>query len=358
MHILKHYFFGEIFLNFLLTSFVLVLVLLMGNSVKIINHGISPFFMLRLIPFLIPAAMLFAVPMACLIGNLLTYGRLSSENEIIAALSSGISLKSLAGPAFFLGFLGTLSSLAINQWIFPKSIDYFEKKKKALVAEIIQNKLKRGTTFVRAGGYRFYQFKDRNGRRPILISKNTDEESRIIYAKDFRLEEDKASHKIICVLSSVSMTEFRDGRTYYIPNSEEMSISLPVVEEEKALSRANKKVIHLSLIELFLEYVSSDNSDRRLKSLITLQEKTALSIGSLFFAFVGMIIGVRIKNSSRLACGLTGIAVTFVVYYPLMIAGKTLALKEIINPVFGAWIPVVAIAAIGIFMYRGALQPR
>ena len=96
-------------------TFVMILV---GNLQKIadlvINKGVDIFSVLKLLLFMAPYIITYALPISVLIAVLLAFGRLSSDNEIIAIRSSGINLFSLILPLLIIGMILSLTLLIFN----------------------------------------------------------------------------------------------------------------------------------------------------------------------------------------------------------------------------------------------------
>ena len=88
---------------------LLMVVILVGSEAWRMNLGLLP--TLRLIPFVLPTALVFAVPGTILFTVCLVYGRMSADNEVTAAKSAGISPMALIWPAVCLSFL--LSAVAV-----------------------------------------------------------------------------------------------------------------------------------------------------------------------------------------------------------------------------------------------------
>ncbi|MCX5710950.1 MAG: LptF/LptG family permease, partial [Candidatus Omnitrophica bacterium] len=96
MKLLRNYFLkefiGPLFLSFGVLTFVIVLV---GNLKKIadlvINKGVDIFSVVKLLLFMTPYMVTYALPISVLIAVLMGLGRLSSDNEIIAIRSSGVN---------------------------------------------------------------------------------------------------------------------------------------------------------------------------------------------------------------------------------------------------------------------------
>ena len=96
MKILKKYILREVFVMFLFSLIVFTFVLVTGNLVKladlVINKGVDISKVGKLFLFLIPFLLSYTIPMSTLSATLLVFGRLSSDNEILALRANGVSL--------------------------------------------------------------------------------------------------------------------------------------------------------------------------------------------------------------------------------------------------------------------------
>ena len=102
MKILRDYFVKEFIGPLFLALGVLTFVMLLGNLIKIadlvINKGVDFFSVAKVFLFMIPYLLTYVLPIAALTAVLLSLGRLSSDNEIVAIRASGIHLFSLIFP--------------------------------------------------------------------------------------------------------------------------------------------------------------------------------------------------------------------------------------------------------------------
>ena len=102
MKILRTYLLKELLWPFILSLAILIFIMLVGSLVNlfnlVINKGVSLSLVSTLILLLIPNILSYAIPLAILSATLLTIGRLSADNEIIAIRASGINLYKLCFP--------------------------------------------------------------------------------------------------------------------------------------------------------------------------------------------------------------------------------------------------------------------
>ncbi len=115
MRILTRYVLLELLKVFLvsLTGMTLFF-LLVGVFKEAYLQGLGLKQVLLLIPYVLPQALLFAIPAAVLFGSSSVFGRLASGNEVIAVKASGITPMVLLWPAIILAFLLSLVAVWVN----------------------------------------------------------------------------------------------------------------------------------------------------------------------------------------------------------------------------------------------------
>ncbi len=105
MKILRDYFIKEFIGPLFLALGVLTFVMLLGNLVKItdliIRKGVDIYTVSKLFLLMIPYLLTYTLPVAALTAVLLSLGRLSGDNEIVAIRASGINLSRLSGLSFW-----------------------------------------------------------------------------------------------------------------------------------------------------------------------------------------------------------------------------------------------------------------
>ena len=119
--ILQRYIFRELFRAFLLTVVALTAMLGFGGGVKdlLMSQGITADQMVKLLIYLLPVVLTYALPVAALFSTTITYGRFSSDNEINACRASGINIHKLLIPAFVLSIIVTVLTFGLENFVIP-----------------------------------------------------------------------------------------------------------------------------------------------------------------------------------------------------------------------------------------------
>ncbi len=88
---------------------------------KIVGKGLHWTIILEFFALCIPFILATSMPMAVLISTLWTFGRLSSDNEIIAMKASGVSLYAIVRPLLLAALLLTVIMTWFNNKVLPES---------------------------------------------------------------------------------------------------------------------------------------------------------------------------------------------------------------------------------------------
>jgi lipopolysaccharide export system permease protein len=101
--------------------FVLVLDFLYKNLEMLIGKGVPLAVSAELLILSLGWMIVMAVPMAVLIGTLISFMRLASDNEIVAMRTSGISLFSIAKPLLIASVLLSFAMIPVHNYVVPET---------------------------------------------------------------------------------------------------------------------------------------------------------------------------------------------------------------------------------------------
>jgi lipopolysaccharide export LptBFGC system permease protein LptF len=97
----------------------------------------------QILSYFSPAMTTYSLPIAALFATTIVYGRLSADNELTACRASGISSIMMTAPAFLLGLIVALISLAFLSFIVPVFTLKVEKVIYSNIAQLVANKITR-----------------------------------------------------------------------------------------------------------------------------------------------------------------------------------------------------------------------
>src|SRR5215212_8754677 len=111
---------GPLALGFLVYTFILLLRFLFDSAEMIIRRGLPVSIVGRLLTLTLPNIIVLTLPMSLLFGILIAVGRLSSDSELIAMRSSGISLLTLYRPILFMSAVFAI----LNTWLMVYALPW------------------------------------------------------------------------------------------------------------------------------------------------------------------------------------------------------------------------------------------
>ena len=96
-----------------LTGMTIFMFVIVGGR-EAVRSGLGPGPILRMMPYILPESMRYSIPAAALLAGCMVFGRMSGDNEVVAAKSLGISPAVLMTPALIIAFLISLVAVWIN----------------------------------------------------------------------------------------------------------------------------------------------------------------------------------------------------------------------------------------------------
>ncbi|MCX7725942.1 MAG: LptF/LptG family permease [Chitinispirillaceae bacterium] len=122
---LYRYIIRELIAPFFSSMAVIVFIFVMQQAVllldKIISKGLDPLTVLEIFAIQLAWMITLAIPMSILVATLVTFGRMSGDNELTTIKASGINLWSLITPVFALAAVLCILNIYFNDLILPEA---------------------------------------------------------------------------------------------------------------------------------------------------------------------------------------------------------------------------------------------
>src|ERR1700722_9440941 len=125
MKLLSRYVFREILTSSVLATALATSVIFLkgiGRLFELLVRSAKGPAVIELFALALPPILLLAIPFGVLVGILVGLGRLSSDNEIVAMRSGGVSARIVVAPVLTFAFLAMLASGAFAIWLNPLAI--------------------------------------------------------------------------------------------------------------------------------------------------------------------------------------------------------------------------------------------
>lgn len=355
MKIIDRMILKDFFPSFFLALFLIIFVLLVNRVFELVNlligKGIPFLIVLKLFIFNLPFIIFLSIPMSVLVSTIMTFGRMSSDLEIIALKSSGIN------PYRFIFNLTAFSIIlfVITFFISDVVVPYSNHKVKQLFIQILNL---RPAVSVEKGIFKksydnkvhFYFDDIRNDNS--FSGCNIIRDRIYIKADSGHISMQKGDNRISVYMKDGEIFEIVSDGKYkkgsFSTFVQSIKISGDIVEggfDVRGDREMSVKMLLESIRNLNKSYEDKKGKDydiRRKKSvyryLVEIHKKFSISFGVFAFVLLGGIIGIRLKRSS-LAIGFAISTILFVFYYVLLVLGEQLSDNGFINPAITIWFP-------------------
>ena len=356
MKILRTYLLKEMFWPFILSLAILIFTMLMGNLVNlfnlVVNKGISLVLVSQLILLFIPNLLSYALPLSILSAALLSIGRFSADNEIIAIRASGINLYKLCFPIIIVGLVASLASIPLNDRVKPKALFASRKIVKQIGLKSPAAFLEAGT-FIRTFQnyiifiYGIHQNKLTNIR---IYQPQEGKPTRIIIANrgEFLPLPEKDIVKLKLIDGTSDEPNPKDPNTFYKLNFKTYYLTLDV---SGGVQNLQKKLKDMSIRELrqLIRELEKDKIEDNAAIITEINKKLSFSFASFAFVLVGLPLAIWTKRREKFVGIGLSIGV-FVVYYILFLAGEVLSIRGFIYPGLGVWLADIVLVILGLIL--------
>jgi len=352
---LYSYIFREIFSIFLASLLIFIFIILatrmMGITEMIITYRVKAGNIFTIISCLFPRAFLFALPPACLMCILLTFLRLSSDNEITALHASGISLYQILPPVFFFSLLVYLvTSLVMMYWVPWGNRSY--KNILMQLAESKTNIMLKERIFIEPfDGIIFYinsiSSKDHilhdvfvvNRRDPLLTYT-------IIAKQGAIISEPESRSVIIHFLNGTIFTVDKNHRATRTIKFDKHDLNIDLKDVFLSLAAREKTDKEMVAPELYNHLQKTPISDEAYNRIgIRFYEMFSIPLAVSLLGLIGAPLGTQIR-AGGLMKGIIISLVVYLLYYSSLETVRYICERGIVPPYFGVWIPNILLLGV------------
>lgn len=355
---LAFYFFRQFFPPFVFGSFLFLFVLLLDRLFDIIdlvfNKGVQVLVVGKLFLLFIPTVLPLTFPMAALLACLLTFGRLSEENELSAVRAAGISLTKVLWIPLFFGLLLSLVMVPFNTNVAPWANRGFR---------VIYEKIANADPLINIEARKFFSIKNIKIFADKVDKKSQNLKNLFIYQMG---QSDGFFERIYAESGTV------------VSGKEAFQLNLKNGQLEKFDAKVPRQLLHTSFdtYQINLSMNKDENSqstrfrnfsstelqrmikDLKLRGLPTYSLQAeyslrfAIAFAPLAFILMGLPLATVLKRGGR-GFGFGVSIVVIFVYYTFLIFGLTMAEKGAMNAHLALWMGnLTCFATSGFLMFR------
>jgi lipopolysaccharide export system permease protein len=399
-----HEAFFAFFISFLFFFFIFFVNQLLLMAQDILTKHVPINQVALLVLFSLPGVIAMSAPFASLVGTLMTIGRLSSDNEVLVMLSSGLSYRNVFIPAITVGVVISLFSFVANDILLPAgTLQFARLYRRILVStpalELEANSVKKFKDTVIVTGNVTGNAID----NMLILDRTSDGERRIIMANNAELKDagksglsldlsrafiqssgeiarenyDYASasflrywvpqENLIQAMSTISPREmssvdvFREIRKKTADlgirlNEKQNKVSVLALAFEETLRAGpssqnwNRRTSQFTAFQREAQQLQSMRKDRSL-SLYWLEfyKKFSIPFGAFSFIFLAVSLGLMAKRSGQTVGFIFGLIIA-VFYWALLLGGQTMGIRFNISPFWSMWMPNILALSAGLIL--------
>jgi lipopolysaccharide export system permease protein len=350
---------GPMALGFLVYTFILLLRFLFQSAEMIIRRGLAVSIVGKLLLVTLPNIVVLTLPMSLLFGILIAVGRLSSDSELTAMRSCGISLLSLYRPVLVVSAVLTVLNTLLMIYILPWGNHSLQELRLDILTQTMSQQVEPRVFYQEWVGKSIYVFEaPPPGRRwkGVFLAEtepNT-QKSQVTVADWGEIKVDKAGEHVVMVLTNAVRHTVDLARpvSYEISRHKELDVVLEdqFTSEQKAKMAASKGVRELNLSEL--RKVRRDHgapAEMRNLALVEIHKKFSIPFACMVFGLFALPLGINNRRGGKTSGFAISIGV-IVVYYIMLNNGEEAARYGKLPAGLAMWAPNLVLAAIGVFV--------
>ncbi len=359
MRILRNYILTECLLPFGISISVLTSVFLLGYlpqlADKVINKGVSLAGVCQVFMYYIPLLLGYTLPIACLTTIILTFGRLSADNEILAIRASGIYLRRIISPLIMVGLIFSVILFILNDRVIPQA---YTKQREILKDTGFANPtaLLEAGTFINAfDGYIIFIYRlEGNKMHNVRIYQPQPDgkPTRTVIAQEgeFATSPNNDTIKLKLVNGTSDEIDFKNPNNFYKLNFETSFLTLDLSKSKKKLEKKPKAMTLRELREKIEEYETLFVDIAPLRT--EYHRKVAWSFTPILFIMMGFPLAIITHRREKTANLLY--AVLFAAPYFLISLGcQALASQGKTPAGLTMWLPnILGGIVVGFLNYR------
>ena len=350
---------GPLALGFLVYTFILLLRFLFDSAEMIIRRGLPVSIVGELLMLTLPNIVVLTLPMSLLFGILIAVGRLSSDSELIAMRSSGISLLTLYRPILFMSFLFALLNTWLMVYALPWGNHALQQLRLEITTQSISQQVQPRVFYEEWEGKVLYVFETPEGEerwKGVFLAESVpsgeDNEITIADWGEVRVEPD-GERVVLRLYNAIRhKVNLNSPDRYEISRHRRLDLILEeqFTTEQKAKISVSKGIRELTLKELQdLKGDPTASAEQRNLAEVEIHKKFSIPAACLVFGLFALPLGINNRRGGKASGFALSIGV-ILLYYVLLSNGEEAARYGRIPGWVGMWAPNVLMAAGGLFL--------
>lgn len=350
---------GPMTLGFLVYTFILLMQFLFSSAEMIIQRGLDVATVGKLMALILPSSVVLTIPMSLLFGILIAVGRLSSDSELVALRSCGVSLLSLYRPVLVLSACFALLNTYLMIEVLPNGNHTLQQLNLEILTKSISRQVQPRVFYEEWQGKILYVFDIPPGDarwHGVFLASNApgSAENEVIVADWGQVNIDEDGERVVLHLENAT-THKVDPKvpgSYNLSHHQRLATVLEdsFSSRQKANISASKSVREMNLRELRRRIADPQTSpEMRNLARVQVHKSFAIPLACLVFGLVALPLGFTNRRGSK-ASGFALSLGVILVYWVLLNNGEEAARYGKTDPALAMWLPNVLFAIIGVLL--------
>lgn len=348
MNRISRYLFLECAISSLIALVVLTFVVMLPQVLRLVdlwvNKGVSVMVLGKMTFLAMPQFLVAAIPMALLIGVLMTFGRLAQESELVILKACGVSIYQIMRPVALLAMLYTLFALLLNMIWLPYSFHQFSILKKALVASTTLA-LKPQTFNHTIPGLTIYvgeqDIKNHLLKGVLVHDQRKPDYTVTLTARSGQIQSLPGGETVLFLSDGTRHQKIADNQyreLVFAAYNMDLGIALGLKTHD-----VKQQLDELSPGEL-LVLMRDKTTEKYHDARMEWHRRLAFPLATMILGLFAVSLGMQQSHRSGRSYGFIVAILTLIVHFFLLSLGESLARKHILGPIGGFWLPNLIMA--------------
>ncbi len=365
--IVNNYIFREMIPPFLINlvffSFIFLMTQIIEIMNMIVNYKVGLSVIGLLILYTLPFFLEFIIPMSVMMSVLLTFLRLSGDNEILALKAGGLSIYNLMPPVIIFCLIGAFLTASMALYGLPWGRMSLKKLTYQVATSSFDIGIKERTFIDGFKGVVLYVNKvDSNTKtlNNVFIEDQSKKDAIItVVAPRGQMDSDPDKQRFLLRLYDGMLNQV-DVKTRSVHTvrfaTYDIFLDISKAAEAATLGSKHPEEMFFDEIQQYLAETTEKNSKYYL-TLIEFHKKFSLPFACLALGILALPLGVQSRSSKR-SYGISIGIFFFLAYYIMLSAGWVFGETGAYPPFIGMWLPNVVTTVAGLLMLHRAGQEK
>jgi lipopolysaccharide export system permease protein len=368
--IIHRYIFKELWAPFLLNLTFFTFVFLMSQILEItkliVNYNVGLGVVGRMLMYSIPFILVFVIPISVMITILLTFMRMSGDNEITAIKNGGISVYGLLPPVALFCVLAYLGTLWLSLVAVPWGKTSIKTLARELAATNIEIGLKERTFNDRLKDVVLYvngiDTKTRKLIDVFIEDQRVENTVSTVVAPEGRLYSDpqRKLYQLRLYNGIINQVDIKNRSAHTI-NFESYDIVLDagMLMGLKSFNQKRTKSAGEMTTDEYRQWLNDypERNNVYYLALARYYQRYSIPFACISLGILALPLGVQLR-STRQSFGLIFGLSFFLIYYVLLSIGLVFGEAGVLAPVIGMWMPNLVVGAFAVIILQWTVKEK